>query len=462
MPTSITVPLRPTARTEAATVSGRATQSKARSKSGGSASTSAGGRAVRPSAAITSRRSACGSETTTSAPRRWAARAAPSPITPPPTTSTLAPAVDAGQAEGVLADDQRLDQRRQLERGAGRERGGVGGADDHPLGEAAGRVGIAAVDAALRAEVRFAGPAEVAFEAAGDRIDRDRLAELQPLDAGAHLVDDPGRLVAHHQGVAGTEEFVAAFVAQHVAVEVGAADPDRVDLQAHLAGAGVRRLDLLDAEPALAVVEQGAHREHLRGGPGGAELAYAPIPRRAGAPRVRADELPARRPAALSRAGGSDPPAAGPPRRGGGGAGGRRAARPARRLQRPAAGAERARAGGRGRCPPGARPAGPDLRQRPQPHGRNGGAAGRGERHRAGGGPRAARGSPRRVGPPVPAQYGEPRPAGRAGPDRAALGRDPRRRAGGGLHRPGGGRDRARASRRPARTPPRRCSSTAA
>ena len=174
-------------------------------------------------------------------------------------TSTRSPEPTPQSRTACSPTVKRLDQRAALERPLVGQRTGVGSRGDHRLGEAAGRVGEAADDAAIRAEIGVAGRAAQTLAAADDRVDRDRLAELEVGDAGADLVDDAHRLVAHHQRLPRGEHFVAAFVAEAVAVEVRAADADRVDPHPHLPRPGVRRLDLVDREPAAAVVEQGAH-----------------------------------------------------------------------------------------------------------------------------------------------------------------------------------------------------------
>ena len=97
----------------------------------------------------------------------------------------------------------------------------------------------------------------------------------------------------------------------------------------------------------------------------------------------------------------------------------------------------------------------------PAPHGRDGGAAGRADRHPPGRRRGPARGVPGRMGgrPPAP-EGGGPRPHVRAGAARAALGRRPRRRVTRGLRGPPAARHRAH-RRRPPRGPGQSSSATA-
>jgi hypothetical protein len=84
------------------------------------------------------------------------------------------------------------------------------------------------------------------------RVDGNLLAGAEAGDAFADLVDHSHQLVTGNQG----EDRVEVAL---VDVQVGAADPDLLHLDAHLAGGHVRHRDVLDGVLARGVVDDGLH-----------------------------------------------------------------------------------------------------------------------------------------------------------------------------------------------------------
>ena len=158
---------------------------------------------------------------------------------------------DAGHVDAVQGDGQRLGQRADLVGQALRQaRQAVLGPDD-VLRVGAGRAH--AHDQAVLAQRPLAGQAGAAAPAGGDGVGRDAVADRQAPHAVADLDDLAGRLVSHH------ERRDAAPGVAGVAVQVRAADADRVHAHQHLVGAahlGPRLLD--EGQVPLAIHEQRA------------------------------------------------------------------------------------------------------------------------------------------------------------------------------------------------------------
>src|SRR5690606_12937953 len=92
------------------------------------------------------------------------------------------------------------------------------------------------------AVVLLALGAHVAVAAAPRAVDGDGGADLEPGDALAELVDDAGALVAEGE----RQPVDVLLLGQAHDERVGVADAGGGDLQTHLAGAGLRGLDLHD------------------------------------------------------------------------------------------------------------------------------------------------------------------------------------------------------------------------
>src|SRR5262249_39829894 len=106
---------------------------------------------------------------------------------------------------------------------------------------------LAAEEARVAAQVPGAARALVALPADHDRVDDDVVARLQAGHALADIVDDAGRLVAHHHRVA--HPGMVADVDR----EIGVADRRRGGLHDHLArpGSGLGALDERDLARSL-------------------------------------------------------------------------------------------------------------------------------------------------------------------------------------------------------------------
>ncbi len=161
------------------------------------------------------------------------------------------------EAHRVHAVGERLDERAGAGGDAVGQHARVGGRHAHELGERAGRVD--ADQHAVGAQVGVAGAAQAALAAAAERVDRDARA-VELLRARAGRDDHARELVAHHQ-----RRRAVAHVAE-VALDLRAADPDRLRPQDQLAGPGVGRLRLLlDRHPLRALPHDRSHGERLPG-----------------------------------------------------------------------------------------------------------------------------------------------------------------------------------------------------
>src|SRR6202012_939034 len=162
--------------------------------------------------------------------------------------------------DAVGADRQRLGQRAQLELDPAGKLHDLPRRSHHHGGEAAGCRRDAAEDAAALAQVLHPRGAAIAIATAGHRVDRDGGARLEAGDPRAELHDGARGLVAHHQGLARTEHHIATVVDLAVAVDVGLADPDRVDRDGDAPGAHRRSVDRVDATPPAAQITRLPHQ----------------------------------------------------------------------------------------------------------------------------------------------------------------------------------------------------------
>jgi hypothetical protein len=159
------------------------------------------------------------------------------------------------EAHGVHAVGQRLDERADARGHAVGQGAHVGRRRRDEVGERAGMVD--ADERAPRAQVLVAGPAQPARAAAGQRVDGDARAVPRPR-AVAGRDDHARELVPHDQ-----RRRAVAHVAE-VALDLRAADPDRLGAHDQLAGAGIGRLGaLLDRHPSRPVPHDRLHARHL-------------------------------------------------------------------------------------------------------------------------------------------------------------------------------------------------------
>ena len=216
-----TRPRVPAASMAACTMPVEPTHSNTTSKSCGGGSEVGSCAPVAPNTPATSRRAAIGSLTTTSrAPRRCAHMVTASPMFPPPSTSTLSPALMVSHGHGVQADGERLDQR--AEPAEGRvQRDRLRGGDPDVFGERA-RGGAHPEQIDARTVRGLVGQAPAARPARGQRQGGGVLA-LAPLPAavGPDGDDLSAELVTQHR-----------TGRQHrVRLQVRTADPARVHAQ---------------------------------------------------------------------------------------------------------------------------------------------------------------------------------------------------------------------------------------
>ena len=113
------------------------------------------------------------------------------------------------------------------------------------MGEEGRRAEVANLRPQVVAALEVGGHDMVADQ--GRRIEGDGLPDLQAFDAVADLVDPPGHLVPQNEGLA--QDGRARGPVLPVA-EVGSADAAPFHGYAHLPGAGLRVLDLDDAQVA--------------------------------------------------------------------------------------------------------------------------------------------------------------------------------------------------------------------
>ena len=162
-----------------------------------------------------------------------------------------------GVEDGADARDHAAGQeRRALERHLRRNQRHLRGVDHDLLGEGPGPEALADRRAVARAQRRaqierqpglaqlaLAARAEGAVAAGAQQGDDDVVARPDPRDPGAHLLDDPGRLMAGHRrqlAAPGAREEEQVAVADRAGLDP---DPD-------LARPRFRELDLLDRERA--------------------------------------------------------------------------------------------------------------------------------------------------------------------------------------------------------------------
>src|SRR5690606_18833997 len=89
-------------------------------------------------------------------------------------------------------------------------------------------------EALLAARVRAARAALVAAAARDQRIDGDAVARGEAPHVGPDALHDGGALVAHDPGLG---EHLIADAARPIIVQIGPADADRAEAQAHVARA---------------------------------------------------------------------------------------------------------------------------------------------------------------------------------------------------------------------------------
>ncbi len=223
---------------------------------------------VAPRAATLARRSGFGSEMRTSTtPCARRAYHVPMPIGPAPRMRAVVLAGGAGPAHTVPGHGHGFDESGMLETDRCGHRVELGGADGHRLGHAAA-VRIRAQGRHESAARRFPVSAGDAFAAAvGDGEDRTPIAHGDAVDAGTHLGDGAGELVAEGLGevragdrVRG-EEVDGGGLGVGVEVEVAAADADEAVAQPDLTGArGGRCGDVLDSKILASVESHCLHR----------------------------------------------------------------------------------------------------------------------------------------------------------------------------------------------------------
>ncbi len=161
------------------------------------------------------------------------------------------------QPHGVDAVRQRLHQRADAHRDGVGQPPRVGRADLHEVRERARHVH--ADEYAVQAQVRVPGPAQPALAAAGERVHGHARA-LQVLRALAGRDHGARELVPHHQ-----RRRPVAHVAE-VALDLRAADADRLGLQDQLARPGIGRIRLLlHGHLVRALPDDGAHSHDLHG-----------------------------------------------------------------------------------------------------------------------------------------------------------------------------------------------------
>jgi hypothetical protein len=174
-------------------------------------------------------------------------------------------------ANTMEPDREGLDERTPLGRHALGEGVGAGGRHDERVGVRTGRVGHAAMDAALGAEVVVAGGTARARAAAGHRVDRDERPERRAVDAGPQGADAAHGLVPHDEDVTvAAQDLVAARVDPGDAVDVRPAEADGEHLDAQLARTRDGARGLVDGQAPGAVVGEaadGGGRGHRRSGP---------------------------------------------------------------------------------------------------------------------------------------------------------------------------------------------------
>ena len=205
---------------------------------------------VAPNCAAASRRTADGSETTSSlAPLLAAHATTESPTGPAPTTSTLSPERRSRALHRVEADGEGLDQRaeRRIERFGKADRLALVHA--HVFGERA-RAAADPDEVRVFAVRGLAGETREASTASDDR-ERGHVAAHPPrgVGVGTGRRDHTAELVAHHQ----------AGGHRRAHLEVGAADAAGGHLEHQFAGAGCGVGDVPDLELVVLVQRGSTH-----------------------------------------------------------------------------------------------------------------------------------------------------------------------------------------------------------